>query len=108
MGARFLTERKIEDYLVEEVRALPMPDGTVRHVRAFRLRWRNYDIVLQHGALSAVELSALTLFYATKTGLPFEEALADVLGPLRVHANAIIDQKLAWLNRPRGTPKKDS
>lgn len=104
MGARFMTERKMESFLVEEVRALPMPDGTVRHVRDFRLTWRNYDIVLQHCSLSAVELSALTLFYAAKKGLPFETALVDVLRPLRDRANVIIDQKLAWLNRPRKRP----
>lgn len=99
MGVRFLTEKTIEDYLAEEVRLLPFPDGTVKPVRTFKLTWANYDIVLQHGPLSAPEISALALFYANKKGYELGLALGEVLNPLRETANSKIDEKLAVLKQ---------
>lgn len=89
----------MEDFLTEEVRALPHPDGGVRHVRSFKLTWVNYDIVLQHGPLSALEISTLMHFYAEKNGYDLGHALREVLVPLRREANRVMDRKLAVLKR---------
>ena len=92
---RFLTEKTIEDYLQDEIRVLPMPDGSQLALRAFRLTFANYDIVVKYGPLSAVEISALMLFYADKTGMELRYALREVLSPLRKVADRKLDQRIA-------------
>lgn len=95
MGVGFLTEKDMEALLVEETRTLPMPDGTAKVVRNFKMTWTNYDIVLKYGPLSAIEISTLMMFRAAKFGLEPGHALREVLIPLRRQANKVLERNIA-------------
>jgi hypothetical protein len=99
MGSRLRTEAEIEDYLQQEVRGVPMPDGSIRNLQHFGVTWANYDLALRYGPLSAVEISALALFRAERKDVPFEVALADVLIPLRQRCDDILDRRIAARER---------
>lgn len=95
MGKKFFTDDSVEDFLTEEIRSLPLSNGTFCPVAGFKLTWANYEIVLQHGSLSAPEITMLMRFYADKMGYSLSHALRDVLIPLRTEANRKIDEKLS-------------
>ncbi|MDE8653851.1 hypothetical protein [Novosphingobium album (ex Liu et al. 2023)] len=79
---RFITERETEDLLDEEVRVLAMPNGERRSVRAFRLVWSSYDIVLRSGAFSEPEVITLADQHSARTGQAFETSLERVVGTI--------------------------
>jgi hypothetical protein len=99
MGARFLTEKQIEANLTEEVRTLPLLDGSTIVVRGYTVNWRNFDIVVKHGVASAAEIAEAIEYQAEVQGVLPGQALGGVLIPLRTQANRIIDDKLAALEK---------
>src|SRR5262245_41358015 len=106
MKRHAITDEEIEQSLQQELRMLPMPDSTISPVRHFRLIWTNYDLVLKYLPLSAVELSSIASFYAERQNVTFEEALREVVVPLRERVNVVIEAMLADLNSKR--PRQES
>ena len=99
MGARFLTEKQIEANLTEEVRTLPLLDGSQIVVRGYKVNWRNFDIVVRHGVVSAADIAEAIEYQAEVQGVLPGQALGGVLIPLRAQADRIINDKLAVLEK---------
>lgn len=57
---KFLTEKAIEQYLIDETRTLTIPNGQKETVRAFNLTWTHYDSLIATNAFSAEELITLS------------------------------------------------
>ncbi len=51
MGS-FLREKEIEDYLVEEVRVLTLPNGEERVVRDLKMMWLDLEMLISHNAFT--------------------------------------------------------
>jgi hypothetical protein len=76
----FTTEKKTEEWLVEEVRDILMPDGSYKPVRAFKLLWAARDFLEEHTDVTEEKIAEIAQMYVEETGKPYEEAYFDTVG----------------------------
>ncbi len=75
----FITEPETEDYLSEETRMIPMPDGTQRAFTGFKLMWRSYDYLILTTGYSSKQLVEQAVINAQEMGYSFEDSFPNVL-----------------------------
>jgi hypothetical protein len=80
--AFFITEKATEEWLVQEVRDMLMPDGTHKPVRAFKITWSARDFLDEFTDITEEEIAKIAQEYAAETGKPYEEAYFDTIGHL--------------------------
>lgn len=72
-------ETEIENWLATEARDLPMPDGSTRPTRAFRLVWETMDSLILTSGYSRLELTKFAAEESRLQGIPFETAFTGVV-----------------------------
>jgi len=77
--AFFITEKETEDYLSEETRLIPMPDGTQRAFTGFKLMWRSLDYLISTTDFTSKELVELADVNAEEMGYSFEASFPNML-----------------------------
>lgn len=80
--AFFITEKKTEEWLEEEVQDMLMPDGTHKPVRAFKITWSARDFIEEFTDIPETEISEIAQMYVKETGKSYEEAYFDTIGHL--------------------------
>ena len=89
-----------------ETRTLAHPRGT-RSVTEFGTFWNNYDLVLEHGQLSALELSTLADASARAGGHSFSDSLKQLVGGLREEIQPRVnDARIAYLEERLGVARR--
>lgn len=78
----FITEKETEEYLKQETRKIPMPDGSSRLLTTFKLVWRSWDFLILCGNYSRVELTSLAQINSREVGCSFEDSFRDTLAVL--------------------------
>jgi hypothetical protein len=77
--AFFISEKETEDYLSEETRMIPMPDGEQRAFTGFKLMWRSLDYLVLTTDYSSKDLVEQAAVNAEETGCSFEDSFPNVL-----------------------------
>ena len=75
----FITEKETEDYLSEETRMIPMPDGTQRAFTGFKLMWRSLEYLILTTDFTSKELVELAVLDAEEMGYTFEDSFPNML-----------------------------
>lgn len=77
--SRFYTEKQIEAGLESETRELPMPDGSVKHFRSFKMVWEAMDYLILTGGYDRARLVEIALMGCEEMGYSFEESFPDTV-----------------------------
>ena len=77
--AFFITEKETEDYLSEETRLIPMPDGTQHAFTGFKLMWGSFDYLILTTDFTSKELVELAVLDAEEMGYSFEDSFPNIL-----------------------------
>lgn len=77
--AFFITEKETEDYLSEETRLIPMPDGSQRAFTGFKLMWRSLDYLILTTDFTSKDLVELAILDAEEMGYTFEASFPNML-----------------------------
>jgi len=77
--AFFITEKETEDYLTEETRVIPMPDGSQRAFSGFKLMWYSLDYLISTTDFTRKQLVELAVVNAEEMGYSFEDSFPNVL-----------------------------
>lgn len=75
----FMTEKQIEDLLVNETRMLPLPGGGEQVMTGPKLMWQAVDFFINSRSYTLNELIGFTRSTMTEKGYSFEEAFKSVV-----------------------------
>lgn len=74
-----MTEKQIEDLLVNETRMLPLPGGGEQVMTGPKLMWDNLDLIIRTRSFTLDEIIALSRQTMSSKGYSFEEAFKSVV-----------------------------
>jgi len=74
-----MTEKQIEDLLVNETRMLPLPAGGEQVMTGPKLMWDNLDLIIRTRSFTLDEIIAFSRQTMSSKGYSFEEAFKSVV-----------------------------
>ena len=74
-----MTEKQIEDLLVNETRMLPLPGGGEQVMTGPKLMWDNLDLIIRTRSFTLDEIIAFSRQTMSSKGYNFEEAFKSVV-----------------------------
>jgi hypothetical protein len=75
----FMTEKQIEDLLVNETRMLPLPGGGEQVMTGPKLMWQSVDFFINASIYTQAELIGFTRRTMTEKGYSFDDAFKSVI-----------------------------
>ena len=75
----FMTEKQIEDLLVNETRMLPLPGGGEQVMTGSKLMWGTLDLIIKTNRFTMDEIIAFSRQTMTSKGYSFEDAFKSVV-----------------------------